>query len=84
MKEERRDKDCFPLPPTPTSNAWPPGFLIILAIRLNGKRRRWEEEVGGEERTGEKWGEERETEGKEREREEREREKERKERDTGP
>tara|TARA_B100000795_G_scaffold234537_1_gene193762 strand:- start:275 stop:418 length:144 start_codon:yes stop_codon:yes gene_type:complete len=33
MKEDKRDKDCLPLPPTPTSNACPPGFLIMRAIR---------------------------------------------------
>ena len=25
-------KDCLPEPPTPTSNAWPPGYFKILPI----------------------------------------------------
>ena len=86
MKEERRDKDCFPLPPTPTSNAWPPGFLIILAIRLNGKRRRSEEVGGGGRRRGENGREvgrgKRDRGERERERGKREREREREKRET--
>ena len=33
MNADKRDKDCFPLPPTPTSKACPPEFMTTLTIR---------------------------------------------------
>ena len=32
MKEANRVRDCFPEPPTPTSNAFPRGVLMIREI----------------------------------------------------
>lgn len=33
IKEAKRDKDCLPLPPTPTKSALPLGASKILLIR---------------------------------------------------
>lgn len=37
MKDARLERDCFPLPPTPTSNAFPLGDLLVAEYDLFDK-----------------------------------------------